>query len=133
MQKELIIVSIIIAVIIASHVLTQNYTKQCVSRMYEKLSQIDEYARKIEKNEESDKEELSRKINIMQNEWKGMNKNLAFYIEHDELEKVNTSLTLMKGFLEMEEYSQGIPELENCIYILYHIQDKQSLKIINLF
>ena len=103
MQKELIIVSIIIVVIIASHVLTQNYTKQCVSRMHEKLSQIDEYARKIEKNEESDKEELSRKINIMQNEWKGMNKNLAFYIEHDELEKVNTSLTLMKGFLKMED------------------------------
>ena len=39
----------------------------------------------------------------------------------------------MKGYLEMEDYSQGVPELENCIYILYHIQDKQSLKIINLF
>ena len=77
--------------------------------------------------------ELANKIDRMQQEWRKMNRNLAFYIEHDELEKVNTSLTLMKGYLEMEDYSQGVPELENCIYILYHIQDKQSLKIINLF
>lgn len=133
MQKEIIIVLIIIVVIIAAHVLTQNYTKSSVKEMDIKLSEIDEYARKLEKKEETNKDELMNKIENMQQDWRTINRNLAFYIEHDELEKVNTSLTLMKGYLDMEDYSQGVPELENCIYILYHIQDKQSLKIINLF
>lgn len=133
MQKEITIVTIIIITIIASHILTQNYTKKCVKEMDTKLSEIDHYARQLEKDEQTDKAKLMTQIEEMQQAWRKINRNLAFYIEHDELEKVNTSLTLMKGYLEMEDYSQGVPELENSIYILYHIQDKQSLKIINLF
>lgn len=133
MKKEIIIVIIIVILIITAHVLTQNYTKESVKKMHERLDDIESMAKQIEESGEGDKKELCNKIEEMQSEWRRINRKMAFYIEHDELEKVNTSLILMKGYLTMEDYSQGVPELENCEYILRHIQDKQSLKIINLF
>lgn len=101
--------------------------------MYTKLDEIETISKQIDENGEGDKQELYKKIEDMYSEWREINRKMAFYIEHDELEKVNTSLILMEGYLRMEDYSQGVPELKNCEYILRHIQDKQSLKIINLF
>ena len=61
------------------------------------------------------------------------NKKTAFYIEHDELEKVNTAMTKFNSYFELEEYTEAIPELENCQYILNHIKEKESMQFINLF
>lgn len=139
MQKEITIILIIIIVIITAHIVTQNYTKKSVLFMTEKLNEIEDIAKQIDENDKQNidskemQDELSKKINDIRTEWSKINKNMAFYIEHDELEKVNTSLILMDGYLNMEDYSQGVPELENCEYILRHIKDKQSLQIINLF
>lgn len=139
MQKEIFIVVIIIIAIIIAHMVTQNYTKESISIMKEKLDEIEQIAKKIDESEKKNiegkesKEELSKKINNIREQWRNINRKMAFYIEHDELEKVNTSLIIMEGYLTMEDYSQSIPELENCEYILQHIQDKQSLQIINLF
>ena len=69
----------------------------------------------------------------MEDEWKIINKKTSFYLEHDELEKVNSSMVKFKSFFELGEYSEAIPELENCKYILRHIKDKESLNPINLF
>lgn len=126
MYKETIIIIIIIILIILGDIITQKYTEKTVSEISIGLYELKDC---ISQN----KEEKYKKIENIEEKWNKKSETLAYYIEHDELEKVNTSLTLMKGYLEMEDYSQGVPELENCIYILYHIQDKQSLKIINLF
>ena len=133
MKKEIIIVIIIIILIITAHILTQNFTKESIKKMYTRLNDIKNISKQIEESGEGDKQKLNKKIEEMQAEWREINRKMAFYIEHDELEKVNTSLILIKGYLTMEDYSQGVPELEKCEYILQHIQDKQSLKIINLF
>ena len=79
------------------------------------------------------KEKLKEKIEMMQRDWKKINKKTAFYIEHDELEKVNTSMTKFNSYFELEEYTEAIPELENCQYILNHIKEKESMQFINLF
>lgn len=139
MQKEIIIVIIIIIAIIVGHVVSQNYTKQSVALITDRLNEIKELAEQMDENDKQNidntknKEELSQKLSDIRATWKNINRTMAFYIEHDELEKVNTSLILTEGYLTMEDYSQGVPELENCEYILRHIQDKQSMQIINLF
>ena len=58
---------------------------------------------------------------------------MSFYIEHNELEKVNSSLVRFKSYIELEDYQEAITELEECKYILEHIKDKQRMQIINLF
>ena len=69
MQKEIIIVLIIIVIIIAAHVLTQNYTKSCVKEMDIKLSEIDEYARRLEKEEATNHGRKSTTISMDFTQW----------------------------------------------------------------
>lgn len=136
MQKEIIIVIIIVILIITAHVVTQNYTKKSIALINEEISNVQKIGKQLEESEQTNKEkenELLEKMKDVRDRWQQINKNMSFYIEHDELEKVNTSLILSEGYLSLQEYKEGIPELENCKYILKHIQDKQSLKTINLF
>lgn len=135
MQKEIVIVLAIVIVIVTLDVLTQNYTKNSFLNINIKLDEIKEIGELLEKGEASDekKEKLTKKIEELKNEWKLVNKRTAFYIEHDELEKVNTSMTKFKSYFELAEYTEAIPELENCKYILNHIKEKEAMQIINLF
>lgn len=140
MKKELIIVIIIVIAIIILDTITHNYTKNNFAKINEQLEQIKEISENIakeEKERESDKnskqQELQEKIKIMEEDWQAINKNTAFYIEHEELEKVNASMIKFKSYIQLEEYTEAIPELENCKYILDHIRDKEAMQIINLF
>lgn len=127
MRKEIIIVLIIIIIIFATDILTQNFTKKSISLINEKLDNI---KTTIINNETND---LNSEIKNLDENWTDINNKMSFYIEHDELEKVNTSLVKIKSYIEFEEYSEAVPELGECKYILDHIKEKQRLKIINLF
>ena len=133
MQKEIIIVVIIIIAIIATDALTQKYTKNSFMKINNQLDEIKIIGKELEENDKSKKEELKDKIEKLQQDWKKINKKTAFYIEHDELEKVNASMTKFNSYFELEEYTEAIPELENCKYILNHIKEKESMQFINLF
>lgn len=82
---------------------------------------------------EEDNMDLENKIVEIENEWNEYQEKLAYYIEHDELEKVETQIFTMKGFSEIKKYDEIIPELEKCIFILEHIQDKTKLNVKNIF
>lgn len=144
MKKEIIIVVIIIIAIVAIDRITQNHTKNSFANINNKLVEIKEIGKDIENSEkessrqliqetENKKQELKNKIEEMEKEWRKINKRTAFYIEHDELEKVNTSMAKFKEYFELEEYTEAIPELESCKYILNHIKDKEAMQFINLF
>lgn len=142
MQKEIIIVIIIAIIIISADILTQKYTKNSFENINNQLDEIKIIGKELEKVKESQnailesqekKKRLEEKIENMQNDWKRINKTTAFYIEHDELEKVNASMIKFKSYFELEEYSEAIPELEDCKYILNHIKEKEAMQFINLF
>ena len=48
-------------------------------------------------------------------------------------EKVETKIYAIKGLAETKKYEEIIPELEECTFILEHIQDKTKLNIKNVF
>lgn len=135
MQKEIIIVAIIVIVIVAADSLTQRYTKNSFADINDRLDEIKKIGKTLEENNNLDnlKEELKEEIEKMQKQWKNINQKTAFYIEHDELEKVNTSMTKFKSYFELEKYSEAITELEECKYILNHIKEKEAMQFINLF
>ena len=85
-------------------------------------------------NEKSqNKEDLENQINSILDEWNSRYQKLAYYIEHDELEKVKTELISLKANIDVEEYKQGMPDLDKCVFILDHIKEKSSLQIKNIF
>ena len=129
MKKELIITVIIVITIFITSFLTQNYTKKSISEINDKLEDLKTNIMIESKNND----ELMDEINTIYNKWEEKYNKLTFYLEHTELEKVNTELKLIKGFLEVKEENQSIPEIENCLYLLEHLKDKQTFNLKNIF
>lgn len=129
MYKEIIICSIVIIIVVGLNILTESYTKESITLMTGNLENLKQNMILEEQNEES----INKQIDDIVNNWNEKHKKLAYYIEHDELEKVKTELVLLKGNIEVKEYEQGIPNLNNCIFILEHIKEKTALQIKNIF
>ena len=144
MKKELIIVIIIVIAITILDTITHNYTKINFAKINEQLEQIKEISediyimekeqdiaentRKENDNKPSKQEKLKEKIKTMEEDWKTINNKTALYIEHEELEKANVSMVKFKRYIQLEEYTEAIAELENCKYILDHIRDKEAMQ-----
>ena len=134
MKRELIIAIIIVITIFSINAIFQNYTKVSVSKVTESLNNIKNIAEELNNVSNEDlKNSMFAEIDKLKRYWQERNRTMSYYIEHDELEKVNSSMVKFESYLQLEEYTEGIPELENCKYILKHIQEKQSINTINFF
>ena len=127
MIKELTISVIIIITIIVLDLYTQNYTETTISETTQRLNELQQ---EISKN---DSKQIEEKLNNTEKEWKKAHNNLAYYIEHDELEKVDTALVTMKSFISSEDYASASSELQKSIFVLEHIQKKNSFSLENIF
>ena len=65
--------------------------------------------------------------------WKKRFNILAYYIEHNELEKVEAELVVLKGKIENENYIETNENLEKTIFLLNHIEDKYAFNLQNIF
>ena len=129
MYKELVISIVVVALVVIGNIITQNNTIEAVSQISGELTLLREEMEK----ENVDQEKSQKQMKNVEEIWKKRYKIMAFYTEHNELEKVQTELTKLKADIHMEEYAQGVENLENCIFILEHIKDKSALKIVNIF
>ena len=131
MTKELIISIIIVVLIFAGNAFTEKYTGESVDETKQSLSNLRE---ELMKNDDDIDLQLAKtEIDNIFEKWNSRHKKLAYYIEHDELEKVKTELTGLRGYIEKEEYSEAVPELDKSVYILEHIKDKTALNLKNIF
>lgn len=129
MKREIIITLITILIIIIADVVTQNYTKECVSETNNRLNDLKE---KILSRQDKD-ENLKLYSEEIYNDWKNSTNVLAYYIEHDELEKVDVQMQIITADLEAEVDDDTISEIEQAIYLLHHIEEKRALNLKNVF
>jgi len=129
MLKETIICIVIIVTIILGNNLTQNYTKQSVSKISEELMSLRETAIKKEINNQEAKDKIEKAYK----QWNERHDKLAYFIEHDELEKIETELTEIRSHIETEEYEELVSELDKSMFLLKHVEDKYAFNLQNIF
>ena len=131
MLKEIVIcITIIITIVIGNNV-TQEYTTQAVGEMTNLLNSI---RKEISENKENmDINKIEEEIEKINTQWEKRHEKLAYYIEHDELEKVETNLTGLKGEIEAGEYGDAMSQLDQSIFLLEHIEDKYEFNLQNIF
>lgn len=131
MIKELVISIIIVVAIFIGNTFTENYTRKCIDETTDSLSKL---RVEIEKDEDNiDTASTKQSINEIEKEWDMKNEKLAYYIEHDELEKFKTEIVGLNGYIEKEEYSEALPSIDRSIFILQHIKEKTKLNLKNIF
>lgn len=127
MLKEAVICIIIIIGIMGLEYYTQNFTLNSVNEITEIFDKIEE---KISKN---DVEGAKNEIKKISSKWEEKQKKLAYYIEHDELEKVHTAIVLMKSYTKTKDFPSAMAALEEGEFVLEHIQEKNSFNLQNIF
>ena len=132
MVKEFIICVIILILIFVGNGITQGYSRDSIEDINGKLTELEQIIDK-ENQEEIDQEEVNKREEEIDKQWDEMFSKLAYYIEHEELEKVAKNLENMKTYLELKEYDNAIKEIREGIYILQHIEDKYSFNLQNIF
>lgn len=128
MYKEIIITIIILGIVITGDVISQRYTKKSVEDVKYELSIL-------RKNiiEKEDKEKTEKLIIGVTEKWYDYQKNLVYYLEHDELEKVVTQLSEIKGKIDVNQLDESVPEIDKCEFILDHIVEKETFNFKNIF
>lgn len=129
MYKEIIVCILVVILIISMDLLSNNYTKKVFFSINDSLGNL----RNEMLKENKDANKINDGIRKIEQEWNTKLNLLSCYIEHNELEKVARQLTLIKGNIDVEEYNQAVPQLDDCVYVINHIEDKESLLIRNLF
>lgn len=129
MYKEIIVCILVVILIISMDLLSNNYTKKVFFSINDSLGNL----RNEMLKEDKDVNKINDEITKVEQEWNSKLNLLSCYIEHNELEKVARQLTLIKGNIDVGEYNQAIPQLDDCVYVINHIKDKESLLLRNLF
>lgn len=129
MLKETIICIVIIICIIFGNNTTQNYTKESVGELSSGLMSLREKLTQDNIENKDVKEEIDK----IYNNWQNRHDKLAYFIEHDELEKVETDLVAMKSYMETQEYEQAVGELDKSVFVLKHIEEKYAFNLQNIF
>lgn len=129
MYKEIIVCILVVILIISMDLLSNNYTKKVFFSINESLGNL----RNEMLKEDKDVNKINDEITKVEQAWNSKLNLLSCYIEHNELEKVARQLTLIKGNIDVEEYNQAVPQLDDCVYVINHIKDKESLLLRNLF
>ena len=127
MYREVIICAVVIITIVTINWFLQDYTKNSMSFIISELQELKEDIK------QEDVEKTTAKMTQIKDEWHEKFKVLAIFIEHDELEKIETDLSALEGFIEVEDYKTGISELNKSIFVLEHIADKYDFSLINVF
>ncbi len=127
MLKETIICIVIVVLISLGNYMTQNYTKETVGELSTELWDLKE------KVIQQEKEKLKNSLEEIDRQWGKKHEKLAYYIEHDELEKIETELMAMKGNVEIEDYDSLMSGIEKSIFILKHIEEKYDFNLQNIF
>ena len=127
MFKESVICIIIVVVIFSLDVFTQDYTNKTTLEITKIFSDLKEQILK------EDKEQITKQIASLEESWKGRHNKLAYYIEHDEPEKIDTAIVSAKTYIETEDYSSAATELDVGKFVLEHIQRKYAFNLVNVF
>lgn len=125
-MKEILISAGIIIAIIISNILVSNFVDDKLNHIG---TLLDEVAPILE---EENYEEAAKKVDEIDKYLNESEATISCYIEHDELEKVQNSLTTLKAYIKMES-DDAYSEAKSMAFIIEHIEEKDDLKIKNIF
>ena len=125
MYKEMIICIIVIILVLGLNFITQRCTKNAVDNMNERLLDL--------KDKLNNSDNVIETLENVMKMWHEKKSILEYFIEHDELEKVEIEMKELKAKIDEGNLKEGLINIERGMFILNHIKEKNMLKIQNIF
>lgn len=123
--KQIAIFIVIILFIVFLDIIFEQHFSEQKHKFEELVSEIQELILNNEDaNEDAEK---------LYNDWQKFEGKAAYYVEHNELEKVSSKVGLIKKTIEIDETELTVEYLEEINFLLDHIYDKDKLRLKNIF
>ena len=123
MYKEIIITILIVVLILGLDIITSRYTANAIVELSKNLDEL-----KTDLDTKSE-DNIEEKTNNIFTKWREYYDVLAYYIEHDELEKVETQLTMLRSDQNEKQYEECKKEIDTTKFILKHIENKEKFTL----
>lgn len=124
MIREIITIIVILCLILVGNYITENYTDYATEMMINLLNEI---------SVNGDNAANKSKIEEINKKWREVQKRMAYYLEHDELEKVENDLKAIESAIALDEMDEGAIYINQCKFVLQHIQEKYEFNLQNIF
>lgn len=130
-MKEICIIIVILVLIIGTAIWVQSYLNNTTEYLLKDLKILEKEL--ISSKEDNNRGNIVKKGNEIRKKWNKIENGWAIIILHDELDMIETSLIKMSANIEYGTISDSIEELENLIFLVEHISDKEEFNIKNIF
>lgn len=128
MKKEYVMMILILIIVISGHYLTQKKSSDVFQSIEKDLNEL-----KTMVEEEETQDNLNARIKKIEDKWNDEYEILAYYTEHDELEKIGVQLSIINSTIKTKTNNDTFMEIDRCIFLIEHLEDKEDLKIVNMF
>lgn len=122
--KEYVILFFIIVFVILIEIITDNITNKSITDIN---STIEELESALESGV------AEEKIKNLCSSWKKEEDKLAFYMEHDELEKVGVLVDNIKSDIANDSMNEINEKVDEIKFLLEHVKNKQKIELKNIF
>lgn len=138
-KKEYILIALILIGITILELVTNSIAEKSVNNVNEQFNKIIqdlEIAKQMkEKDELGDVflNDLKANVKRVWENWEKEEDKLSMFAEHAELDKVSTSLILLEENTKNEQFDEALANAKEFLYKLSNINEKDSLKLKNIF
>lgn len=128
-MKEITIIIISLILVFVGSYVSQSYIE---SSTYDLQQEIDSLKNEIESakiGRENKSKELAESI---YEKWEQTEEKWSIVVMHSELDAIKLALTGMKTYVEEEQYTEGLEELEKAEFLIGHIKEKEKVVLKNI-
>lgn len=128
MRKEAIICIVLIIIIIIGNIITQNYAEKTINTLTEELEKI-----RIDILDEKKENDIDKNMEEIIEKWDKKHEKLAYFIEHNELERIEINLIGMKSYIRDMEKTEAVSKIEETKFLLENLEKKYKIHLENIF
>lgn len=127
MIRDLSIIGFIIGIVIVGHIYVQNMIKE---ESLETIGKLEEIKSQVQIN---DLQNAKSSIEDLYNSWKEKSDNWSVLADHQEVDNIEKSISFVKSSINAEDLNQIIPKIDESIYLISLIEDREKLNLKNIF
>ena len=130
-MKEIIGIVIIISIIIISSFILQSYLERTSEEILSKLYNLKEEIKQAQVSK-NNKNIIKVSSEIIE-KWGEVSDIWATVVAHQELDNIKLSILEVNAALETNSLEDSLEEIDKTIFLVGHIQEKEKLKLKNIF
>lgn len=130
-MKDFFIICTIIVVIVGGDILVKKHLSKTTNELVSKLEELKE--KTIEAKETNDRNETKNTIKKVEEKWKKISKIWSTVIVHQEIDNIEQAIIRAKSYINDGKLEDAIPEIETAIFFAEHINQREQLKLKNIF